>query len=339
MTLTPTQDAAVPPAAATPLGRRLSRDLAGYATVLGMALVVIGIGVARHNYLSASNLQTVLVDVTVLVVLAVGLCLVMSMRGIDLSIAATADLAGYLAALLLLQGSGLLTAVIAALAVGLTVGLINGALAGYLGVPAIVATLGLNLLLTAVASSVSDNGTPQQLFTSSDDVVRRFLQLGSGSLGPLRHLVLVASVVVLIAWFTSRHTIWGRQIDLVEASARAAFLAGIPVRATFAAGFIASGFLAALGGLMLTARTGVVVPGNAQPLLLSAFTAVYLGSVASPKGRITVLWTVLGALFVSLLANGLTLLGLGAAWRIGLNGLLILLALALGTLRRRVHRA
>jgi ribose/xylose/arabinose/galactoside ABC-type transport system permease subunit len=237
--------------------------------------------------------------------------------------------------MLLLGGSGLAVALVAALAIGLSVGAVNGVLAGYLGVPAIVATLGLNLLLTAMGLVVSGNGTPQQLFTAPDALVGRFLSLGSGSLGPLRYLVLVAAVVVVVAWFLTRRTVWGRQVDLVESSARSAFLAGIPVRATFATGFIASGVLAALAGLMLTARTGVVVPGSATPLLLSAFTAVYLGSVASPRGRITVLWTMVGALFVALLSNGLTLLGLGPAWRIGLNGLLILLALALGTLRRR----
>jgi ribose/xylose/arabinose/galactoside ABC-type transport system permease subunit len=144
--------------------------------------------------------------------------------------------------------------------------------------------------------------------------------------------------VVVVAWFATTRTTWGRRIDLVNASARAAELAGTPVRATFASGFVLCGLLAGVGGLMLTARTGLAVPGSAQPLLLDAFTAVYLGATASPRGRISVLWTVLGAVFVTLLANGLVLLGLGAPWRYGLNGALILLALALGVLRRRGTR-
>lgn len=338
MTLTPTLDA--PPAApVSARGRTLpGAGLTSYATLLGMSLVVIGIGIARPRYLTGANLQAVLVDATVLIVMAVGASLIMSMKGIDLSLAATADLAGYVAAVVLLSGAGLPMAVGAALAIGVVVGLANGALAGYLGVPAIVATLGLNLLLTAAALVVSGNGTPQQLFTGAENLVGTFLALGSGSLGPVRYLVLLAAVVVLVAWFVSRRTVWGRQVDLVDSSARAAYLSGIPVRATFATGFVASAVLAAVAGVMLTARTGVVVPGSAEPLLLSAFTAVYLGSVASPKGRITVLWTVVGALFVTLLANGLTLLGLGAPWRTGLNGALILIALALGTLRRRSAR-
>jgi ribose/xylose/arabinose/galactoside ABC-type transport system permease subunit len=336
MTLTPTQDApSGAPAAAT---RRPRTNWTSYATLMGMVLVVLGIGLARPRYLSTGNMRAVLIEATVLIVLAVGLTLVMSMKGIDLSVAATADLAGYVAAVVLIHGGGASAAIGVALGIGITVGLLNGALTGYLGVPAIVATLGLNLLLTAVALVVSDNGMPQQLFTAPADLVGTFLSLGSGSLGPVRYLVLVTAVVVLVAWFATRKTVWGRQVDLVDSSARAAFLSGIPVRRTFATGFVAAGLLAAVAGVMLTARTGVVVPGSAEPLLLSAFTAVYLGSVASPKGRITVLWTVVGALFVTLLANGLTLLGLGAPWRTGLNGALILLALVLGTLRRRATR-
>lgn len=313
---------------------RMSK-LTTYGTLGGMVLVVLVLGIVKPGYLGYANIQAVLVDATVLAVLAVGLSLVMAMKGVDLSVAVTADLAGYLAAKSLLDGNGLLAAVLLAVAVGIVVGAVNGLLAGFLGVPAIVATLGVNLLLTATAAVISDNGTPQQLFTAPAPLVGDFLAIGTGSLGPVRILVLVAAVVVVIAWFASRRTVWGRNVDLVESSSRAAFLAGVPVRVTFASGFIACSVLAAIAGLMLTARTGVIVPGTAAPLLLDAFTAVYLGSIASPRGRVSVLWTVLGAVFVALVANGLTLLGLGAPWRYGLNGALILAALALGTMRSR----
>jgi ribose/xylose/arabinose/galactoside ABC-type transport system permease subunit len=312
--------------------------LRSYSTLLGMIVVVVGIAVARPLFVDPRNLAAVAVDATVLVVLAVGLSVLMSMKGLDLSIAATADLAGYLAARALLDGLGTPAAVLIALAVGLTVGVAAGVLSGYLGVPAIIATLGLNLVLTAIGLVVSDNGTPQQLFTAPIDLVRPVLVFGSDSWGPFRLLLIAAVVVVVVTWFATTRTTWGRRIELVNAGARAAVLAGTPVRATFASGFVLCGLLAGVGGLMLTARTGLAVPGSAQPFLLDAFTAVYLGATASPRGRISVLWTVLGAVFVTLLANGLVLLGLGAPWRYGLNGALILLALALGVLRRRATR-
>lgn len=337
MTTTPTADRDTP-AVAAPRSRSSRLDRwRGYSVLAGMILVLVVITIARPLFIDPRNLEAVAVDATVLIVLAVGLSLVMSMRGIDLSIAITADVVGYVVADLVLDGTGTVVAVLIGLAVALVVGLLNGVLAGYLGVPAIVATLGVNLLLTAAALVISDNGTPQQLFTAPLELVRGILVFGSDSWGPFRLLVLTAVVVVVIAWFATRRTVWGRRIDLVDANARAAFLSAVPTRAVFASGFVACALLAGLAGIMLTARTGLAVPGSAQPFLLDAFTAVYLGSIASPAGRVRVLWSVVGAVFVSLLANGLILLGLGAEWRYGLNGALILLALALGSVRRRAR--
>lgn len=309
--------------------------LSGLAVLAGMLAVLIILAVARPLFLSVGNLNTMAVDATVLVVLSVGLTLVMSMRGIDLSIVAVADLSGYIVATLMLSGTSFASAVLVGLAAALVVGLLNGVLAGYLGVPAIAASLGMNLLVTAAALVVSDNGTPQQLFTAPLELVRPILVFGSDSWGPIRLLVLATACVVAVAWFVSRRTIWGRRADLVSVNAQASHLSAIPTRRTFALGFLFSAGLAGVAGIMLSARTGLAVPGSADPLLLEAFSAVYLGSIAAPSGRIRVLWTVAGALFVTMLANGLILLGLGAEWRYGLNGLLILVALGLRVLRRR----
>lgn len=307
----------------------------GMAVLLGMLVVLAALAVARPLFLSLGNLNNIAVDATVLVVLSIGLTLVMSMRGIDLSIVAVADLSGYIVATMVLAGIPVATAILAGMAAALVVGLVNGLLSGYLGVPAIAASLGTNLLVTAAALVISDNGTPQQLFTAPLELVRPVLIFGSDSWGPIRLLVLATVCVLGLAWFVSRRTIWGRRADLVSANARASELSAIPTRRTFAMGFVFSAVLAGVGGIMLTARTGLAVPGSADPLLLEAFSAVYLGSIAAPAGRIRVLWTVVGALFVTMLANGLILLGLGAEWRYALNGLLILLALGLRVLRRR----
>lgn len=329
-----TEAPAAGPRVDTPRHGSLDR-LRPFATLAGMVVVLAVVAIIEPVFLNPRNLESVLVDATVLAVLAVGLSVVMRMKGLDLSIAATADLAGYLAAKALLDGDGLVVALLIGLAVGLAVGIANGALSGYLGVPAIVATLGTNLLVTAILLVISDNGTPQQLFTAPIDLVKPFLVFGSDSWGPFRLLLLLTIVVVLVTWLATSRTTWGRAGELVDSNARAARLSGVPVRAVFASGFVVCGLLAGVGGLMLTARTGLAVPGSAQPFLLDAFTAVYLGATASPRGRIGVMWTVLGAVFVSLLANALVLLGLGASWRYGLNGALILLALGLGVLRRR----
>jgi ribose/xylose/arabinose/galactoside ABC-type transport system permease subunit len=312
------------------VGRLLS-----FSTLIGMLAVLVVIQTMRPAFFSWANLNGVLIQSSVLVVLAVGLAVVMAMRGLDLSIAQVADLAGYVAAMLVLSGASLLVVITVALLIGLVAGAFNGLLSAYLGVPAIVSTLGTSFILQAVELVVSSNGKPQQLFAAPGGSAANFLLIGEGRLNGVPLLIIIAIVVAAVLWLVTRRTVMGRYAEALEMNAKAAYLAGVPTRRIFWAGFAISGTVAALAGVLLTSRSGIAAPGGVQPYLLDAFTAVYLGAMASPRPLVRVAWTVVGAVFVSLLANGLTLLGLGAPYRYGLNGLLILLALALGVTRRR----
>jgi ribose/xylose/arabinose/galactoside ABC-type transport system permease subunit len=227
-----------------------------------------------------------------------------------------------------------LPAIAVAVLIGLAAGAVNGALSAYLGVPAIVSTLGVSFVLQAVELVVSDNGKPQQLFSSGQEGVAGFLLIGDGRLNGVPLMIIIAVVVAAVLWVLTRRGVMGRYAEALEMNATAAYLAGVPIRRVFWSGFVISGVLAAVAGIMLASRSGIAAPNAVQPYLLDAFTAVYLGAMASPRPVVRVSWTVVGAVFVSLLANGLTLLGLGAPYRYGLNGLLILLALALGVTRR-----
>jgi ribose/xylose/arabinose/galactoside ABC-type transport system permease subunit len=316
------------------LGAVLGRVLS-FSTLIGMLVVLVVIQLLRPTFLSWSNLDGVLIQSTVLVVLAVGLAVVMSMRGLDLSVAQVADLAGYVAAIMVMRGDNLLLVIGVALLIGLAAGAFNGLLSAYLGVPAIVSTLGTAFMLQAVELVVSDNGKPQQLFSAPGGLTPGFLRIGDSRLNGIPILILIAVLVAALLRLVTRRTVMGRYGDALEMNAKAAHLAGVPTRRIFLSGFVICGTVAALGGVMLTSRSGIAAPGGIQPYLLDAFTAVYLGAMASQKPVVRISWTVVGAVFVSLLANGLTLLGLGAPYRYGLNGLLILLALALGVTRRR----
>lgn len=319
-----------------PSAQRAGEVLKRYIALLGMIAVVVMIAAIKPALISPNNVQTIVVQAAVLCVLAVGLACAMSMKAIDLSVAACADLLGYIAAMLVIGHVPLLVAILICTLIAVAIGLFNGVMSGYLGVPAIVATLAMNLLLTAVLLVISNNGAPIQLFTrGSDPYVRSLLMIGNGFVGPISLLVILTIVIVLVMWFMTSKTSWGRRIDLLESNAKAAYLSGVPTRFVFMSGFVVSAVIAGFAGIMLASRTGVAVPGNATPMLLEAFTAVYVGAIVCPSGRIRVVWTVVGALFVTVLANGLTLLGLGAEWRTGLNGLLIIGALAISAVKRR----
>jgi ribose/xylose/arabinose/galactoside ABC-type transport system permease subunit len=122
-------------------------------------------------------------------------------------------------------------------------------------------------------------------------------------------------------------------MDAVGGNVKAAFFSGVNVKKVFAGGFVISGILSALSGITLSSWTGIAAPRGAESYLLEAFVSVYLGTVTTKRGQITVLGTLIGALFVGVLNNLLTLLGLGAAERGILNGAFVLLAMAIGAFR------
>lgn len=314
---------------------RITGFLRDYGALLGMLIVLLIVGALKPSFLSTSNLTNVLRQSTILIMLSLGLTIVMSMRGVDLSIAQIADAAGLMAAMLILHGQPAWMALIVPVVFGLGVGAINGALMAYLGVPAIIGTLGMMFVIRSGELLATNGAEPQMLFTLPRSITKSFLFLGQGYIGPVSALVVLAAVVVMLAAVLMHLTPFARRAHAVGANVRAAFLAGIDIRGVFGLGYVVAGVFAAIAGVALVSRTGIAVPRGAEPYLLDAFAAAYLGTLASRHGDMNVGGTLIGALFIAFLGNGLTILGLGAPYRYTLNGAFILLAMAVGALKRK----
>ncbi|MDR3497150.1 MAG: ABC transporter permease [Ancalomicrobiaceae bacterium] len=314
---------------------RITGFLRDYGALLGMLIVLLIVGALKPSFLSTSNLTNVLRQSTILIMLSLGLTIVMSMRGVDLSIAQIADAAGLMAAMLILHGQPAWMALIVPVVFGLGVGAINGALMAYLGVPAIIGTLGMMFVIRSGELLATNGAEPQMLFTLPRAITKSFLFLGQGYIGPVSALVVLAAVVVMLAAVLMHLTPFARRAHAVGANVRAAFLAGIDIRGVFGLGYVVAGVFAAIAGVALVSRTGIAVPRGAEPYLLDAFAAAYLGTLASRHGDMNVGGTLIGALFIAFLGNGLTILGLGAPYRYTLNGAFILLAMAVGALKRK----
>lgn len=331
-----TQTTLAPPPAPAPVAkdRARRRGRLSVGTLAGMALVLLAIEVMRPAFLTPSNLYGVLMQAAPLTVLACGLAVAMAMKGIDMSAAATADLAAYVAAILVLDGAPLVAVVAVVVLLGACAGAGNGVLAGYLGVPALVASLGLQLVLISILMVISGSNEPKMLMYATN-ATPGFMAIGSTSVLGVPVIVVVAAACVALLWALTQRTGYGRYVDAIDANQRAAVLSAVPVRRTFMLGFVVCGAAAAVAGMLFLTRTGIAMPQSLSMYLLESLTAVYLGSMASGQLRIKVLWTVVGVVFVTLLSNGLTLLGYEAPVRYGLNGLLIIFALTVGVLRRR----
>jgi ribose/xylose/arabinose/galactoside ABC-type transport system permease subunit len=297
--------------------------LRDYGAILGM-IVVLGIfWYLKPTFLSAANIENVFRQSGIVMIMALGLTIVMKMRGV------------LIAAMLIIAKYPIWMAFAIPLLFGLVVGMVNAVLMAYVGIPAIIGTLGMMFIIRSGELMATNGAEPQILFTLPRAVTRDFLWLGQKDLGPIAALIVLALVVFLVVFVAMRFTPFARYAKAVGSNVRAAFLAGIDIRMTFGLGFVIAGVLAALAGVALVSRTGIAMPRGAEPFLLDAFAAAYLGTLASRQGEMSIPGTLMGALFIGFLSNGLTLLGLGAPYRYALNGGFILLAMAIGALKRK----
>ena len=307
-----------------------------YGALIGMVAVLVLVGAFKPSFLSYVNILNVLRQSAVLVILSFGLTFVLILRGVDLSIAQITDVTALAAAALLIHGQPVWVAFVAPLALGALLGAFNGLMMAYLGVPAIIGTLGTMFIIRSGELIYTKGNEPQILFTLPKGVTENFLFLGQKAIGPAPALILLAVAALALAWGLAALTPFGRYARAVGSNVRASFLAGVDTRFVFGAGFVVSGLFAAVAGIAMASRTGIAVPRGAEPYLLDAFAACYLGTLVSRDGALSIPGTLVGALFVSFLSNGLTILGLGAPSRFALNGAFILLAMAVGALRRPI---
>jgi ribose transport system permease protein len=310
-----------------PAGRNPNNwlQVAGILPIL--VLICILFSILTPNFPTAGNVVNILRQASINIVLATGLTFVILTGGIDLSVGSILGVSAVIGVLVsLLPGLGWL-AIPAALLTGLCLGLINGALIAFLDLPPFIVTLGGLTALRGVAYLIA-NGTT---------VLNRnlnFAWIGNDYLGPFPWLVVIALLVVLASWFILRRTVLGVQIYAVGGNQRAARLTGIQVNRVLLFVYGISGLLAGLGGIMSSSRlysaTGLL--GNGYEL--DAIAAVILGGTSFTGGIGTIPGTLLGALIIAVLNNGLTLLNMSYFWQLVVKGLVIIIAVTIDRLRR-----
>jgi ribose/xylose/arabinose/galactoside ABC-type transport system permease subunit len=314
--------------------RKVVDLLRDHGAAIGMLAVLGVFGILKPAVMKPANLGNILQQSASLVILATGFAIAMIVRGIDLSAAQVSDAAGLAAGYFLVHGQPLWMVFVIPLAFGLLIGVVNGALMAYLGVPALIGTLGMMFVVRSIELVLS-HSEPQTIFALAPDRTRLFNFLGQGSIGPINFSVILAIVVVVLAHVVMTRSTLGRYFDALGGNVRAVLLAGVRHR-VFAAAFILSSLFAAVAGMMQTSRAGLAIPRAFEANLLNVFVAVYLGSMLVRSGKINILGSAAGAIFVGLISNALTLMGAGVAARYFAYGAIILIAMTVGSFRRRV---
>ncbi|UDL90901.1 ABC transporter permease [Mesorhizobium sp. PAMC28654] len=292
---------------------------ADWASVVGLVGLVIVFGIAQPVFLSVANLQALLLAAAILVVLSIGQTFVVATSGIDLSMAASVMLGAVILGLVNAAGWGILLACVAAVLATSAVGFLNGVIITAGKIPDFVVTLGTLSAITGLGLILS-GGEPTMVGSTF------LLKLASGSFGPFGYPVWVAISAVIVAHIVLYHTRFGVHLLATGGQTESAGALGIRTNRVKIAAYTISGLCAGIAAVLLVARIGSAEPLINTSLLLNSVAAVVLGGVSLFGGRASILGPAIGALMLTALVNGLTLLSVSAFYQPLAVGAIVVLA-------------
>ena len=314
-----------PPRAATGLRRARAADYARqFGTLAGLFGLGLVLTILTPHFLTVSNLLNIAQQASINAIIAVGLTFVIISGGIDLSVGSMVAFSGVVMASLLQREIAWPVAILGGLATGLAAGLVNGVLITFGRLPPFIATLGMMSVARGGALLFTD-GRPISGFAES------FRWLATGEIGFIPVPIVIMAVVYAIAHFALRRTPFGRYLYAIGGNEEAALLSGVPVRLHKTAVYGVCGLLSALAAVVLTARLNSAQPIAGINYELDAIAATVIGGTSLMGGQGSVFGTLIGALIMGVLRNGLNLLGVSSFVQQLVIGVVIILAVLMDT--------
>lgn len=304
-----------------------------YGTIVFLLLMVAFFASQNDHFLSARNLTNILAEVSIYGIIAVGMTFVIVTAGVDLSVGSLLAFAGMVGAYLaqasgLSGGSEALIALGGAVVIGGLAGLLHGGAVTAFAIPPFIVTLG-GLTIWRGATLMLNDGAPISGFGAT------YLWWGSGVILGVPVPVAVFAAVAAIAIVVERYTRYGRQIYAVGGNAEAARLSGINVNLVLTSVYIIVGLLSGLAGFLLSARLGSSEAVAGVGYELRVIASVVIGGTSLMGGRGKISGTLVGALLIGVLTNGLVIMHVSAYLQQIAIGLIILAAVAFDTYARR----
>lgn len=292
-------------------------------SLIALLILIAVVSTLSPNFFTLNNLFNILQQTSVNAIMAVGMTLVILTSGIDLSVGSLLALTGAVAASLVGAEVNALVAAIGALALGAAIGGITGIIVAKGRVQAFIATLVMMLLLRGITMVYTDGSPISTGFSDNSDL---FGWLGIGRPLGVPTPVWLMAIVFLAAWFMLQHTRLGRYIYALGGNEAATRLSGISVNKIKIAVYALCGMLAALAGIIEVARLSSAQPTAGTGYELDAIAAVVLGGTSLAGGRGRIMGTLIGALILGFLNNGLNLLGVSSYYQMIVKAAVILLA-------------
>ena len=283
---------------------------------------------SSDKFFQTSNTLVILKQCAVLSVIATGETLVILSGSIDLSVGSISGLCAVVCALLLTQ-FGPVAMLFGAL-VGVAAGVVNGIMFSKFKIPSFIMTLGMMTLARGVIMILTQ-GKPIMI---TDPLVR---WIGGGSvLFGFPVIVIIAAVLVLLTYILVGNTAFGRYIYAIGGGEHVSAMSGVPVDRMKILVFLVCGILTGLGGVLMAARVGAGAPTLGQGLELDAIGAVVLGGTPLTGGFGSIVNTIIGALIMTILANGLNIMGVSSYTQMVIKGAVIILAVAITMDRKKI---
>ncbi|MCZ4280647.1 ribose ABC transporter permease [Kiloniella laminariae] len=292
-------------------------------SLIALLLLMGAVSLYSPNFLTVDNLLNVLRQTSINAIIALGITYVILTAGIDLSVGSVLALSGAVCASLLAADTPLIVAFMATLFVGGMLGAANGVVISFFGVQPFIATL-VGMTMLRGATLVFTDGRP--ISTGDFEVAEAFYQLGGGYVAGIPVPILLAAAVFGVGWLVLNRTAFGRYVYAIGGNEQVTLIAGINVRRVKIVVYMLSGAMAALAGMILTARLESAQPTAGLGYELDAIAAVVLGGTSLMGGRGTLIGTLIGALIIGVLNNALNLMDVSSYYQQIAKGGVILLA-------------
>ena len=300
---------------------------ANYSVIIAFVMVCAIFTFASPTFLTFANLSNVIVNnVVMLAIVALGMTIVVSSGGIDLSVGVSVDLASMIFVMLLSVGYGGIVGVAGGMGAALCVGLLNGVLISRLKISPFLATLGVLFIGRSTQQLATGGGLPIYLITGP--AAQIFKAIARTTLFGVPTPVWVFVLCMVVVYLLMHRSVFGRYVQALGAQPGVAWYSGVRVARQLSLVYVASALLSGVTGVLLSAAVRSYVPLSGNAFLLDAIGATFIGTTLTAERRPSVIGTILGVLLLAIVKNGLLLVGWNFYWQQVGIGVLVFLVLA-----------
>jgi ribose transport system permease protein len=286
--------------------------------------------VLSSNFLTLGNLLNIVMQVSIIAILGFGMTYVLLLGDIDLSVGAVMALVGTVAAFAMQHGLHPALAVVVAMMAGLVLGLVNGTLTAMLTIPSFIVTVATMGVFRGLAY-ITSAGVPISI---DDD---RFAALGNATFLGIAIPIWILGILLVVNHFVLSKTVFGRKAYLAGGNREAALYSGINVKRLRIVIFMVSGLMASIGGVLMTSRLYSAQPNAGLGYELDAIAAAVLGGTSLSGGYGTIVGTLIGALIIGVINNGMNLLSVPYFYQLIVKGVVILVAVCIDVQTKKRH--